>query len=84
MYIVFPYLWTLAVLFSPSGIVYSQFLLIKIFLSPVFLLKGLGPFQPSIYNYGSKTNIGEEYREGSEDSLSHDWFIEVQFLVLKF
>lgn len=64
MYIVFPHLSTLAVLFSPSGMVYSQFLPIKI-LPTIFLLKLLGPFWPPVYRYGSEANTGEEYREGS-------------------
>lgn len=44
MYSVFPHLWTFAVLFSPSGMVYSQFLPIKILPDFYLFVEAVGSF----------------------------------------
>ena len=72
MYILFPHLWTLAILFFPSGMVYSKFLPIEILLILFFFffLKSLGLFSLQQTGMIQRSVLGRNTERASMHGLS--------------
>lgn len=73
MYILFPHLWTLAILFFPSGMVYSKFLPIEILLILLFFfffLKSLGLFSLKHTGMIQRSVLGRNIERASMHGLS--------------
>ena len=69
----FPHLGTLAMFFSPSRMVYSKFLPVKILILHLFS-ESSRSFQASTYRNDSKTNTGKEYRKAC-----HAWPVKLAY-----